>query len=133
MFANYGLTGITEAFDSGILPVLLRCADLLIGDDAQYFNLLCEDLPKYIIYPSVLRMAEKSLTGFVVESASQAQSATSERAREAFFRFQISMDEIIAIKDIGVGHGKEVCANKMVCLVHRFLAFGNALIKITVL
>jgi hypothetical protein len=113
MFANYGLTGITEAFDSGILPVLLRCADLLIGDDAQYFNLLCEDLPKYIIYPSVLRTAEKSLTGFVVESASQAQSATSKRAREAFFRFQISMDEIIAIKDIGVGHGKEVCANKM--------------------
>jgi hypothetical protein len=134
MFANCGLTGITEAFDSGILPVLLRCADLLIGpDDAQYFNLLCEDLPKYIIYPSVLRMAGKSLTGFIVESASQAQSATSKRAREAFFRFQISMDEIIAIKGIGVGHGKEVCANKMVRLVHRFLAFGNVLIKITVL
>jgi hypothetical protein len=39
----------------------MRCADLLDGDDEEYFLLLRNDLPKFLIYPSVLRTVKKSL------------------------------------------------------------------------
>ena len=61
IFANDGLSGIAEAFSSDILPVLMRCADLLDHDEKHYFTLLRNDLPKFIIYPSVLRTVKKSL------------------------------------------------------------------------
>ena len=61
IFSNDGLTGTIEAFSSGILPILMRCAELLDGDDEEYFLLLRNDLPKFLIYPSVLRTVKKSL------------------------------------------------------------------------
>lgn len=116
MFPNGSLTGIIEAFSSGILPVLMECADLLNIDDEKYFLLLCNDLPKFIIYPSVLRTAKKSLEAFDQKS-SRTQSLTSRKAWEAYTRFKESMEGIMLIMDAGLSTSQEMCANNIVSLI----------------
>jgi hypothetical protein len=112
--ANDGLVGIIEAFSCGILPVLLRCADLLVSENAQYTSLLCKRLPRFIIYPSVLRVVRRSLDGFVMPEPSIAPSATSMRAQETYTQFLASITKLAAINEVGLGHGKEVCSNAKV-------------------
>jgi hypothetical protein len=120
--ANDSLTGIIEAFSSGILPVLMQCADLLDSNEQHYhyFVLLCNDLPKFIIYPSVLRVVKKSLEAFDEESlqkSSKVPSLISKKAWEAYARFTVSMERIMLVREAGVGRGQEVCANYMVSLL----------------
>jgi len=119
IFAIDGITGIIEAFEANVLPVLLGCADMLETDDCAYFSLLCEDLPKYIIYPSVFRAANKSLKKFdsTTVDSYEFQSPRLQRVWAAYSRFKFSMDEIEMIKEVGVGHGIEVCANQTACLI----------------
>src|SRR5882762_9804531 len=126
MFAHDGLTGIIQAFSSGVVPVLMRCAELLANDDEQYFLLLGEDLPKYIIYPSVLRTAKKSLADFdeaSLRGPSNTKSTISRTAWAAYHQIVLSIEMIATIKDEGVGSGREVCANDMVSLVCCLLFF----------
>jgi hypothetical protein len=112
--ANDGLVGIIEAFSCGILPVLLRCADLLVSENAQYTSLLCKRLPRFIIYPSVLRVVRRSLDGFVMPEPSIPPSATSMRAQETYTQFLASITKLAAINEVGLGHGKEICSNAKV-------------------
>jgi MYND finger len=109
--ANDGLDGIIEAYSCGILPVLLRCADLLVSENAQYISLLCKHLPRFIIYPSVLRVVARSLYDFVMPEPSIAPSATSKRAQEIYTQFVASITKLVAINEVGLGHGKEACSN----------------------
>jgi hypothetical protein len=116
IFANGSLTGIMEAFSSGILPALMQCADLLNIDDEKYLLLLCNDLPKFIIYPSVLRTAKKSLEVFDEKSllkSSRVQSLTSKKVWEAYTRFKESMEGIMLVRDAGIANGQETCANNI--------------------
>jgi hypothetical protein len=129
IFANDGLSGITEAFSSGILPALMRCADLLDRDDEHYFMLLRNDLPKFIIYPSILRTVRKSLAAFSEESpqrSSKVQSPISRKAWEAYTRLTEFIEWIIFAREVGIGHGQEVCANNVVSLIYYVLLFGRA-------
>jgi hypothetical protein len=57
----------------------MRCADLLNHDDEHYFMLLRNDLPKFIIYLSILQMVRKSLAAFdedFLQQSSKVQSPT---------------------------------------------------------
>jgi DNA topoisomerase VI subunit B len=120
IFANDGLSGITEAFSSGILPVLMQCADLLDHDDEHYFMLLRNDLPKFIIYPSILRTVKKSLAAFgedALQRSSKVRSPTSRKAWEAYTRFTESIKGITLIREAGIGHGQEMCHNDAVSLI----------------
>jgi hypothetical protein len=123
--ANDDLGSIIEAFACGILPILFRCADLLVSENEQYLSLLCEYLPQFIIYPSVLRVAERSLEGFVMPKPSIAPSATSKKARTVYTQFILSMTKLGAIKECW--QGEEVCSNakvSVVCCV-RFLSIAS--------
>jgi hypothetical protein len=105
----------------------MQCADLLDIDNEKYFLLLCNDLPKFIIYPSVLRTVKKSLEAFDEESlqkSSKVQSLTSKKAWEAYTRFKESMEGIMLVRDVGILSGQEVCANDMVSLISYVLLFG---------
>ena len=115
MFANDGITGIIEAIEANLPPVLLECAKMLVTDDYAYFSLLCEDLPKFIIYPSVLRATKKCLKDYDSEKildSYESQSGRLKRVSEAYSRFEQCMDEIIIMKEAGTGECTEVCANK---------------------
>ena len=115
IFAHDGLRGIIEAFSSGILRVLMGCADLLNTDDELYFTLLRHELPRFIIYPSVLRRVQGSLK--TIEVPLQAgQSPASKKAWEAFEQLTLSVEGINQVKDTGVDHGLEGCANGTVSL-----------------
>ena len=115
IFAHEGLRGIIEAFSSGILPVLMGCADLLNTDEEHYFMLLRHELPRFIIYPSVLRRVQGSLE--TIEVPLQAgQSPASKKAWEAFKELTLSVGGIKQVKDTGVDHGIEGCANSTVSL-----------------
>ena len=114
---NDGLGRIIEAFASGVLPVLLRCADLLVSEDEQYTTLLCDYLHRFIIYPSVLRVAEKSLDGFVMPAPPITPSATAKMAQTAYTQFIVSMAKVAAVKECGAGRGQEVCSNTKVGLL----------------
>jgi hypothetical protein len=115
--ANDSLDCIIEAFACGILPVLLRCADMLISEDEQYTTLLCDYLHQFIIYPSVLRVAERSLDGFIMPEPQIAPSATSKMAQTAYTQFIVFMAKLTAIKECGAGRGQEVCSNTKVNLL----------------
>jgi hypothetical protein len=125
IFAHEGLRGIIEAFSSGILPVLMGCADLLNTDDEHYFMLLRHELPRFIIYPSVLRKVQRSLE--TIEVPPQAgQSLASKKAWEAFEQLTLSVGGIKQVKDTGVDHGLEGCANSTVSL-YIYFWFGGYL------
>jgi hypothetical protein len=125
IFAHEGLRGIIEAFSSGILPVLMGCADLVNTDEEQYFMLLRHELPRFIIYPSVLRRVQGSLE--TIEVPLQAgQSPASKKAWEAFEQLTLSVGGIKQVKDTGVDHGLEGCANSTVSLFIYFW-FGGYL------
>ncbi|KIM86963.1 hypothetical protein PILCRDRAFT_815406 [Piloderma croceum F 1598] len=110
IFAHEGLRGIIEAFSSGILPVLMGCANLLNTEEEHYFMLLCHELPRFIIYPSVLWRVQESLE--TIEVPLQAgQSPASKKAWEAFEQLTLSAGGIKQVKDTGVDHGLEGCAN----------------------
>jgi hypothetical protein len=115
--ANDSLDCIIEAFANGILPVLLRCADLLVSEDEQYTALLCDYMHRFIIYPSVLRVADKSLDGFVMPEPPITPSATSKMAQTAYTQFIVSMAKLAVVKECGAGRGQEVCSNAKVCLL----------------
>jgi hypothetical protein len=121
IFAIDGIAGIIEAFGANILPTLLRCANMLTTDDDAYFSLLCKDFPKFIIYPSVLRAAKRSLKKFNQTSITwlNSQTARLKRIWEAFLYFEMSMDEIDIVKEAGAGVGMEICGNKMACFIHK--------------
>jgi hypothetical protein len=95
----------------------LRCADLLVVKDEQYTALLCDYLHRFIIYPSVLRVAEKSLDGFVMPKLQIAPSATSKIAQTAYRQFIVSIAKLTAVKECGAGRGQEVCSNTKVSLL----------------
>ena len=119
--ANDGLGRIIEAFASGVLPVLLRCANLLVSEDEQYTSLICDYLHRFIIYPSVLRVAEKSLDGFVMPELPITPSVTAKMAQTAYTQFTVSMAKVAVVKEYGAGRGQEVCSNTKVgllCCVH---------------
>jgi hypothetical protein len=125
IFAHEGLRGIIEAFSSSILPVLMGCADLVNTDEEQYFMLLRHELPRFIIYPSVLRRVQGSLE--TIEVPLQAgQSPASKKAWEAFEQLTLSVGGIKLVKDTGVDHGLEGCANSTVSLFIYFW-FGGYL------
>jgi hypothetical protein len=115
--ANDSLGCIIEAFASGILPVLLRCADLLVVEDEQYTALLCDYLHQFIIYPSVLRVAERSLDSFDMPKLQIAPSATSKIAQTAYRKFIVSIAKLTVVKECGAGRGQEVCSNTKVSLL----------------
>jgi hypothetical protein len=95
----------------------LRCADLLVIEDEQYKTLLCDYLHRFIIYPSVLRVAERSLEGFDMPKLQIAPSATSKIAQTAYKQFIVSIAKLTVIKECGAGHGQEVCSNTKVSLL----------------
>jgi hypothetical protein len=115
--ANDSLGCIIEAFASGILPVLLRCVDLLVSEDEQYTTLLCDYMHRFISDPSVLRMADKSLDDFVMPEPPITPSATSKMAQTACTQFIVFMAKLTAVKECGAGRGREVCSNTKVCLL----------------
>ena len=120
IFAHEGMRGIIEAFSSGILLVLMRCADLLTTDDEHYFMLLRHELPRFIIYPSVLRRVQGSLE--TIKMPLQAsQSPASKKAWEAFEQLTLSVEGIKQVKDTGVDHGLEGCGNSTVSFIYLFL------------
>ena len=114
--ANNSLGCIIEAFASGILPILLRCADLLISESEQYTTLLCDYMHRFIIYPSVLSVTEKSLDGFIMPKLPITPSVTSKMVQMSYTQFIVSMVKLMAVKECGSGHGWEVCSNTKVCL-----------------
>lgn len=129
IFANDGLSGIIDAFSSGIFPALMRCADLLDHDEDNYFRLLSHSLPKFIIYPSVFRALRKSLAAFGEDSrqiSSMVQSPTLKKAWEVYTQLTVSMEGIMLIRETAVGLGQEVCANHEVSLTCYVILFGRA-------
>ena len=79
----------------------------------------------FIIYPSVLRRVQGSLE--TIEVPLQAgQSPPSKKAWEAFEELTLSVGGIKQVKDTGVDHGIEGCANSTVSLFIYFW-FGEYL------
>jgi hypothetical protein len=60
--ADDGLTFLVMAIETGLLSMLLKCYPWLDAATLKsWTQLLCDELPKYMIYISVLRLTHKSL------------------------------------------------------------------------
>ncbi|KAJ6459116.1 hypothetical protein C8R47DRAFT_1162391 [Mycena vitilis] len=89
--ADDGVTFVVMAMEADLLQTLLKCFPWL--DDttlASFKRLLCEELPKYTIYISVLRPTHKALAA--ITSAALDKRLRGE-ARQAWLAFRLHVDK----------------------------------------
>lgn len=126
IFSYADISGVMEALEANIFPVLMGCGSWLVANDRYYLALLQEDLPKFVIYPSIRRAMKKSLRRFDEECLQPTPSSSSLRTTVwAFYKRLVGYTSVLStIHDVAIKHIPKACANLTVGYFPHFSTFS---------
>lgn len=119
IFTHDGLEGLIEAHEANLILALWKCARKSKEEYNDYFLLVEGDLPKYIVYPSVMRAAKKALLKIheilAIDGLEKTGLPIFQRIYNAYIQLDLTAHHLNNLKETVIGSDPvESCSNDQV-------------------